>query len=112
VGITTITLEHWRARDNIIARLCCGQLNHRQAKMAYNSNYVPAMLCCMPAVCLNEIKLSKIQRKMIGKFLQIFDFEETFLRAIVFGSTVFIGLGLRKIYTEGICIKVECFIRH
>jgi hypothetical protein len=98
--------------DTIIARLRCGQLNRRQARMAYNCNYLPAMLYSLPAVCLNEKKLSKIQRRVIGKFLQIFGFEEKFPRAVVFGSMLHGGLGLRKLFSDGMCIKVESLLCH
>jgi hypothetical protein len=82
---------------NIVARLRCGQLNRRQAKMAYNCNYIPAMLYSLPATCLTDKQLYKVQRKAIGKLIQIMGFEEKFPRAAVFGPFNYGGIGLFKL---------------
>jgi hypothetical protein len=40
--------------DNIITRLWSGQINRRQDKLAYNCNYIPAMVYSLPATRLTE----------------------------------------------------------
>jgi hypothetical protein len=98
--------------NNIIARLRSGQLNRRQAKMAYNVNYIPAILYSLSAMCLTEAQLSKIQQSSLGKFLQIMGFEEKFPRTAVFAPFIYGGLGLRQIFSESMCQKMECLICH
>jgi hypothetical protein len=98
--------------NNIIARVWSGQLNRRQARMAYNCNYIPAMVYSLPATCLSEKKLYSVICKAICKFLQIHGYEERFPRAAVFGPFIYGGIGLRHIFTEGMCIKIESLICH
>jgi hypothetical protein len=92
--------------NNIIARLRCGQLNRRQARMAYNCNYIPAMVYSLPAMKLSKKQLYSILVKVIGKFLQIYGFEEKFPQAAVFGPFKYGGIGMKHIYTESLCMKI------
>jgi hypothetical protein len=98
--------------DNLGAQLYSGQLNRRQARLAYSCHYIPAVIYSLPGTCIGEAALYIVQKFTVAKLLQISGFEERFPRAVVFGPPMYGGLGMRQIYTEGVCPKIECMICH
>jgi hypothetical protein len=96
--------------DNMIELLGNGQLNRRQAKIAYNSNYIPSMAYSTPAMCISETSMYRVTMKATARFLQLLGIEKNFPRAAVFGPSQFGGIGLKQLYTESICSKVECLL--
>jgi ribonuclease HI len=53
-----------------------------------------------------------IQQKAHTKFLQVCGLAKSFPRAVVYGPTEFGGIGLKYLYTESSCIKIDCLINH
>jgi hypothetical protein len=80
--------------------------------MAYNSNYLPAMLYSLMAMNIDEDELYEVQKRALFKFLQLTGFEGRFPRAAVFASVRQGGLGMRQLYVESLCSKIECVISH
>jgi hypothetical protein len=89
-----------------------GQLNRRQARLAHNMVYIPSMLYSLPAMSIQEEETYSIQQKANTKFLQVCGLAKSFPRAVVYGPTKFGGIGLRYLYTESSCIKIDCLINH
>jgi Reverse transcriptase (RNA-dependent DNA polymerase) len=98
--------------NQIALAITSGQLNQRQAKLAYNTSYIPSLLYSLPAVSLSENTVYTIQQKALAKFLQLIGFEEKFPRAVVFGPTELGGINLPQLYTQSICIKTEALSCH
>lgn len=88
------------------------KMSRTQAKMAYNSIYIPSMLYSIPATNLSEAELNIIQRKATNRFLSACGFEKGFPRAVVHGPTAYGGLGMPHLYTEGLLLKIEALISH
>jgi hypothetical protein len=106
-------LKHLQEKsNNIVASVWSGQLNRRQSWLAYNCNYIPAMVNSLPAMCLSEPQLYKVQSKATCKFLQLNGFDERFPRAAAFGPISHSGLGMREFYTECMHVKVESLMCH
>jgi ribonuclease HI len=91
-----------------------GQLNRRQARLAHNMVYIPSMLYSLPAMSIPEEETYSIQQKANTKFLQVCGLAKSFPRAVlvVYGPTEFGGIGLKYLYTESSCIKIDCLINH
>jgi hypothetical protein len=94
----------------MIELLGSGQLNRRQAKIAYNSNYVPSMAYSTPAMCISETCMYRVTMKASARFLQLLGIEKNFPRAAVFGPSKFGGIGRIQLYTESIYSKIECLL--
>lgn len=62
-----------------------------QAKLAYNTIYIPAMLYSLPATNLSEKDLDEIQSRATGRFLSATGFEKGFPRAVVHGPKAYGG---------------------
>jgi hypothetical protein len=73
--------------NDLITLLGSGQMNRRQAKIAYNSNYIPALLYSTPAMSIKEAAYYKVVMKALARFLQLMGIEKNFPRAMVFGSS-------------------------
>jgi hypothetical protein len=89
-----------------------GQLNGRQALLAHNMVYIPSMLYSLPAMCISEEETYSIQQKANTKFLQVCGLAKSFPHAVVYGPTEFGGIGLKYLYTDSSCIKIDCLINH
>jgi hypothetical protein len=98
--------------DDLISLLGTGQLNRRQARIAYNSNYIPAMLYSIPAMGINESALYKVTQKAVARFLQILGIEKNFPRAAAFAPIKYGGIGLKHVYTESVLNKIESLMNH
>jgi hypothetical protein len=110
-GDETDHIQYLRKKsDDMIDLLGSGQLNRRQAKIAYNCNYIPSMAYSTPAMCTSETSMYRVTMKATARFLQLLGIEKNFPRAAVFGRKKFGGIGLKQLYTESICSKIECLL--
>jgi hypothetical protein len=87
-----------------------GQLSRKQAKTAYYSTYVPGMMYSLPATCLDEKQINKIQQSATKVFLRIQGYDMHFPRAVVYGPQIFGGLGFQVLYVETSCRRIEMLI--
>jgi Reverse transcriptase (RNA-dependent DNA polymerase) len=87
-----------------------GQLNKRQARLAYRSVYIPSMIYTLPAMSLNEEETNYIQQPAIQRFIRVIGFEKSFPRAAVYASIKYGGLGLPHLYAYSSSCKVECVL--
>jgi hypothetical protein len=55
-----------------------GQVNRRQALLAYNTIYISSMSYSLPSTCFTQKQLIDLQKGAIGKFLQQRGFEKNF----------------------------------
>jgi hypothetical protein len=98
--------------DEIIAALGTGQLNRRQARIAYNCHYIPAILYSTTAMSIQQKSYHRVTMKALGRFLQLMGVEKNFPRAMVFCSNKYGGLGFRQVFTESCCGKIESLYCH
>jgi hypothetical protein len=98
--------------DLFATKVLHARMNRRQAKLAYRTIYIPAMLYSLPATNLSEIDLNAIQSKATSRFLSASGYEKGFPRAVVHGPTAYGGLGMQHLYTEALTLKIEALISH
>jgi hypothetical protein len=85
-----------------------GQLNKRQARLAYRSVYLPSMIYTLPATSLNEQETNFIQQPAIQKFIRVCGYEKSFPRTAVYAPIKYGGLGLPQLYAYSSGCKIEC----
>jgi ribonuclease HI len=88
------------------------QLNRRQAKKAYNSCYIPALLYSLTAVSLTRKQIDKIQQQATTDYIRKCGYDMHFPRCIVYGATNFGGLGFRQLFVESGCNKIQSMVCH
>jgi Reverse transcriptase (RNA-dependent DNA polymerase) len=87
-----------------------GQLNKRQARMAYKTTYITSMLYSLPAMSLSEADTNTLQQPGIQSFLRIGGYEKNYPRAAVYAGPKFRGLGLPQLYAVCSGIKIESIL--
>jgi hypothetical protein len=106
--------EHIKALEkkstNLGNLVYSGQLNRRQAKLAHNMIYIPSMSYSLPAITLSEDRTLHIQQRASTKYFQVCGLAQSFPRAVVYGPEAFGGMGMKYLYTECSCQKIDCLI--
>jgi hypothetical protein len=87
-----------------------GQLNRRQARLAHNMIYIPSMAYSLPAMTLSEEKTLHIQQRASTKFLQVCGLAQSYPRAVVYGPEAFGWMGMKYLYSECSCQKIDSLI--
>jgi hypothetical protein len=75
-----------------------GAISTTQAKMAYESFYVPAMQYSLPITSINQMDFDSIQRNAMTSILAALGYNRHMPREIVFCTTKFQGLGPHHLY--------------
>jgi hypothetical protein len=87
-------------------------LNHRQARLAYNTCYIPGMTYSLTPVHLTETTLNYIQQKAITQFIRKSGYEMTFPRDLVYRPMAFGGLGYHGLFSESNKNKLQTISNH
>jgi hypothetical protein len=84
--------------NNIATRINSSALTTLQAKMAYESFYIPAMRYSLAITSINQMDLDTIQRKAIIAILASMGYNRHMPREVAYCSTKYQGLGLKHLY--------------
>jgi hypothetical protein len=98
--------------NKIALQIAKGQLNTRQAKLAYSCCYIPSMIYSLTAVSLTMKQLDQIQQKATTQLTRASGYEISFPKAVIHGPTEFGGLGFQKLYVESNVNKIESILCH
>jgi hypothetical protein len=82
------------------------------ATLACNAIYIPSMKYGLSATSLNMHEIEAIQRYAIDKLLPKMGYSHGTHRALIFGSKIYNGFGVRLPYTEMQGAKSESLISH
>jgi hypothetical protein len=86
------------------------KLNKRQERRAFSSCYIPTMMYSLPTTNLTKEQLFKILAQALPKFLQLCGYERNFPRAVVHGPSTYGGIGMKQLYSETCCQKIQTII--
>jgi hypothetical protein len=84
--------------NNIAIRINSNALTTIQAKMAYESFYIPAMRYSLAITLINQMDLDTIQSKAIISLLALMGYNRHMPREVVYCTTKYQGLGLKHLY--------------
>jgi hypothetical protein len=98
--------------DKYAQTTATARLSRRQARTAYSTMYMPAMLDGLPAMSYSNKTLTELQSNAVSKFLPAMGFERCFPRAIVYGPRLYGGLNVGHLYTESTISKILCLLSH
>jgi hypothetical protein len=87
-------------------------LNRQQARLAYSSCYIPALVYSFSAVSLTMEQINKIQQKANCEYLVKSGYDMHFPRIVVYGSTKFGGLAFNQLYVESSINKIQSLMCH
>jgi hypothetical protein len=91
--------------DKLAIRINMHALSSHEARMAYNSFYLPAMRYSLPVTSINQMDFELIQKNATTSLLASMGFNRHMPREVVYCSPKFQGIGLRHLYdlqgTEG-----------
>jgi hypothetical protein len=87
-------------------------ITRQQARRAYSSNCLSAVLYSLTSVDLTQKQLETLQKIIIGPFIQKCGYERCFPRDVVYGPMKLGGLNMHHIYVETNCRKIETLITH
>jgi hypothetical protein len=94
------------------SRLLRGNLSKYDALVCYFSCFLPKVAYGLAVMTHSSKDLFNLQRPAIAATLSKLGFRQTINRAIVFGSPLYGGLGLRDLYVEQGIPQLQLFIRH
>jgi hypothetical protein len=113
VGCKSTHFEYLNQKSNEISiKINTCQLNRRQAKMAYNSCYIPAILYSLSAVTISQQQVDQIQQQATSAFIWKCGYDQHFPRCVVYGHNKFGGLGFLQLYVEGNIKKITALLSH
>jgi hypothetical protein len=84
--------------DRLAHQINIGALSTVQAKMAYESFFLPAMRYSLPITAINQMDLEGIQKKATLATLASLGYNRHMPREVVFCSTKYQGIGLQHLY--------------
>jgi hypothetical protein len=87
-----------------------GQINRRQAKIAYTYYYIPSVSYSLMATNLSKPQLDKIQQKSLTQFIRLQGYDACFPRAVLYGPQMEGGVGLEQLYVHSNRSKTQCII--
>jgi hypothetical protein len=93
-------------------RLYRGNLSRHDTWICYFSCFIPKVAYGLDVMTHSNDALFTLQRPAISATLAKLGFRRTINRAIVFGSPLYGGLGLRDLYVEQGIAQLQLFIRH
>ena len=94
------------------SRLFRGSLSKYDTWVCYFSCFIPKVAYGLAVMTHSSKDLFNLQRPAIAATLSKLGFRRTINRAIVFGSPLYGGLGLRDLYVEQGIAQLQLFIRH
>jgi hypothetical protein len=73
-------------------------LYYTEAKLAYGVFYLPVMRYSLAVTSINQIDMESIQQKATATLLSARGYNRHMPREIVYGPSVYQGLGLKHLY--------------
>jgi hypothetical protein len=99
IGNQQDEIERLKQKSNSMAtKINLNAITPTQAKMAYESFYLPAMKYSLAITSINQTDFDTIQRKATTSFLASMGFNRHMPREVVYCSPKYQGLGLRHLY--------------
>jgi hypothetical protein len=83
--------------DGIARRVAFGSLSRIEARLAYETSYIPAMRYSLMTTAIHQLDMEKIQQKATAAFLSKMGFNRNMPREVVFGHKLHQGLGIRHL---------------
>jgi hypothetical protein len=84
--------------DLLATQINLNALSAIEAKMAYDSFYIPAMRYSLAITSINQMDFESVQRQATSAILAAMGFNRHMPREVVFCSTLYQGLNLRHLY--------------
>jgi hypothetical protein len=92
-------IEQLKTKSNAIAtKININAITSVQAKMAYESFYLPAMRYSLPITSINQMDFESIQQRATLSFLSTMGYNRHMPREVVFATPKFQGIGLKHLY--------------
>jgi ribonuclease HI len=99
IGNQQDEIKRLKAKSNRIAvQINTNALTTLQAKMAYESFYIPAMRYSLPITSINQMDLNTVQAKAMASLLATMGYNRHMPREVVYCSTKYQGLGMKHLY--------------
>jgi hypothetical protein len=99
IGNQQDEIKHLLEKSNrLTTKLNSHALTRMEAKLAYESFYLPALRYSLSVTSINQIDLETIQKNMTSTIISAMGFNRNMPREVVFGSQMYQGLGLRHLY--------------
>jgi hypothetical protein len=99
IGNQQDEIERMRDKSNAIAtKINLNAITTMQAKMAYESFYIPAMRYSLSITSINQMDFDLIQKRATLSFLATMGFNRHMPREVVYASSKYQGLGLKHLY--------------
>jgi hypothetical protein len=85
--------SYLQKKSNIIGeRVLKAQFTRHQARLAYSSCFIPAMMYSLAATNMTKISTTKIQQKTTTTFLNFCGYDQHFARVLVYAPIIYGGL--------------------
>lgn len=84
--------------DNFARRLNSNYLTRTEARLAYETFYIPAMRYSLNITAINQTDMETIQAKATMAFLSAQGYNRNMPRAVVFAPKIYQGIGMRHLY--------------
>jgi ribonuclease HI len=92
-------IERLREKSDAIARrLILSGLTRKEARLAYETSYIPAMRYSLATTSIHQVDLEKIQQRATSAFLTKMGYNRNMPREVVFGHQLYQGLSLRHLF--------------
>jgi hypothetical protein len=92
-------IDRLKSKSNRIAvQINTNALTTLQAKMAYESFYIPAMRYSLPITSINQMDLDTVQAKAMMSLLATMGYNRHMPREVVYCSMKYQGLGMKHLY--------------
>jgi ribonuclease HI len=97
--------------DSIARRVNLSHLTRSEARLAYETTYIPSMRYSLTTTAINQLDMETIQQKATSAFLSKMGYNRNMPREVVYGHPLYQGLGLRHLYDMQGIDGIIAFIR-
>jgi hypothetical protein len=92
-------IERLKAKsDGIARRMTMSSLTRSEARLAYETSYLPAMRYSLTTTSIHQTDMEKIQQKATAAFLAKMGYNRNMPWEVVFGHRLHQGLGFRHLF--------------
>jgi hypothetical protein len=99
IGNQQDEIQRLRTKSNRLAtQINTHALSTKEAKLAYESFYLPAMRYSLAITSINQIDFESIQKQAIASLLSALGYNRHMPREVVFCSRFYQGLGMKHLY--------------
>jgi hypothetical protein len=99
IGNQQDEIQRLKTKSNRLAtQINSHALSTKEAKLAYESFYLPAMRYSLAITSINQIDFESIQKTATGSMLSTLGYNRHMPREVVFCSKLYQGLGMKHLY--------------